>query len=49
MSSNQYYRTGQEWAYKDVKPRLIAEKYLEETFLSKSIAIILFLIYFYAC
>lgn len=30
MSSNQYYRTGQEWAYKDVKPRLIAEKYLEE-------------------
>jgi hypothetical protein len=30
MSKNQYYRGGLEWAYKDVKPRLIAEKYLEE-------------------
>ncbi|SHF33613.1 TupA-like ATPgrasp [Arenibacter palladensis] len=30
MSKNQYYRGGKEWAYKDVKPRLIAEKYLEE-------------------
>ena len=28
LSINQYYRTGQEWAYKDVEPRLIAEKYL---------------------
>lgn len=26
---NQYYRTGQEWAYKDVKPRLIVEKFLK--------------------
>ena len=30
LGKNQYYRTGQEWAYKDVKPRLIAEKYLKE-------------------
>lgn len=30
MAKNQYYRGGLEWAYKDVKPRLIAEKYLEE-------------------
>jgi len=30
MLKNQYYRGGMEWAYKDVKPRLIAEKYLEE-------------------
>ncbi|PQJ23148.1 ATP-grasp fold amidoligase family protein [Tenacibaculum sp. SG-28] len=30
MRTNQYYRTGQEWAYKDVQPRLIAEKFLEE-------------------
>ena len=29
LSINQYYRTGQEWAYKDVKPRLIAEKFLK--------------------
>lgn len=29
QSTNQYYRTGQEWAYKDVAPRLIAEKYLK--------------------
>ncbi|HZW63224.1 MAG TPA: ATP-grasp fold amidoligase family protein [Flavobacteriaceae bacterium] len=27
---NQYYRMGQEWAYKNVPPRLIAEKYLKE-------------------
>lgn len=25
-----HYRSGKEWAYKDVKPRIIAEKYLEE-------------------
>lgn len=25
---NQYYRGGQEWAYKNIKPRFIAEKYL---------------------
>ena len=31
QTTNQYYRTGQEWAYKDVKPRLIIEKYLEDT------------------
>ena len=30
LSKNQYYRTGQEWAYKDVQPRLIAEKLLNE-------------------
>jgi hypothetical protein len=30
LRANQYYRTGQEWAYKDVKPRLIAEKLLNE-------------------
>lgn len=30
MSKNQYWRGGLEWAYKNVKPRLIAEKYLEE-------------------
>lgn len=27
---NFYYKAGLEWAYKDVKPRIIAEKYLEE-------------------
>lgn len=27
---NQYYRGGLEWAYKDIKPRFVAEKYLEE-------------------
>ena len=27
---NQYYRTGQEWAYKNVIPRLIIEKFLKE-------------------
>lgn len=30
MYRNQYYRGGLEWAYKDVKPRLLAEKYLSE-------------------
>lgn len=30
MNKNQYYRGGLEWAYKNVPPRLIAEKYLEE-------------------
>ena len=30
MSKNQYYRGGLEWAYKNVKPRLIAEAYLAE-------------------
>ncbi len=30
MSKNQYYRGGLEWAYKNVKPRLIAEKFLSE-------------------
>ena len=29
QSANQYFRTGQEWAYKDVAPKLIAEKYLK--------------------
>ena len=30
MSKNQYYRGGLEWAYKDVRPRLIAETFLEQ-------------------
>jgi len=30
LSRNYYYRGGLEWAYKHVKPRLIAEAYLEE-------------------
>lgn len=30
LNTNQYYRTGQEWAYKDVQPRIIAEKLLTE-------------------
>ena len=30
LNINQYYRTGQEWAYKNVQPRLIAEKLLTE-------------------
>lgn len=30
LNKNQYYRGGLEWAYKNVKPRLIVEKYLEE-------------------
>lgn len=30
LGKNQYYRIGQEWAYKDVKPRLIIEKFLKE-------------------
>jgi len=29
LKINQYYRMGQEWAYKDVKPKLIVEKFLE--------------------
>jgi hypothetical protein len=29
QSANQYYRTGQEWAYKDVAPKLIVEEYLK--------------------
>lgn len=29
LSKNQYYRIGQEWAYKDVPPRLIVEKFLK--------------------
>ncbi len=30
MSKNQYYRGGLEWAYKNVRPKLIAEAFLEE-------------------
>lgn len=30
MNRNQYYRGGLEWAYKNVPPRIIAEKYLPE-------------------
>lgn len=28
LKTNKYHKTGQEWAYKDVKPRLVVEKYL---------------------
>ncbi|WP_347924873.1 ATP-grasp fold amidoligase family protein [Pontimicrobium sp. SW4] len=31
LGKNQYYRAGQEWAYKSVQPRLIAEKILIES------------------
>ena len=27
---NQYFRMGQEWAYKDLKPRYIIEHFLKE-------------------
>lgn len=30
LNVNQYYRRGQEWAYKDVKPKIIIEKFLKE-------------------
>lgn len=30
LAINHYYRAGMEWAYKDIKPRLIAEKFMEE-------------------
>ena len=30
LGKNQYYRKGQEWAYKDVKPKLVIEKFLKE-------------------
>ena len=30
LNKSQYYRTGQEWAYKNVKPRLIIEKLLKD-------------------
>ncbi len=30
LKKNQYYRRGQEWAYKDVKPKIIIEKFLKE-------------------
>ena len=29
LKKNQYYRRGQEWAYKDVKPKIIIEKFLK--------------------
>ncbi len=31
LKVNQYYRMGQEWAYKDVKPRYIVEHFLKES------------------
>ena len=31
LSKNQYYRGGLEWAYKDIRPRLIVEGYMEES------------------
>ncbi len=30
LNTNQYYRRGQEWAYKDIKPKIIIEKFLKE-------------------
>ncbi|MCA0153530.1 glycosyltransferase [Winogradskyella sp. 2Y89] len=30
LGKNQYYRIGQEWAYKNVPPRLIVEKFLKD-------------------
>jgi len=30
LVKNQYYRKGQEWAYKDIKPKLVIEKFLKE-------------------
>lgn len=30
LSKNQYYKKGQEWAYKDIKPKLVIEKFLKE-------------------
>jgi TupA-like ATPgrasp len=30
LGKNQYYRIGQEWAYKDVQPRLLVEKFMAE-------------------
>ncbi len=30
LSKNQYYRIGQEWAYKDVPPRIVVEKFLKD-------------------
>lgn len=30
LRSNQYYRTGQEWGYKDIEPKIIAEEFLSE-------------------
>jgi hypothetical protein len=30
LGKNQYYRMGQEWAYKDVQPRILVEKFLKE-------------------
>lgn len=30
LGKNQYYKRGQEWAYKDVKPKIIIEKFLKE-------------------
>ena len=30
LKKNQYYRRGQEWAYKDVQPRIVIEKFLKE-------------------
>lgn len=30
LGKNQYYRRGQEWAYKDIKPKIVIEKFLKE-------------------
>jgi hypothetical protein len=30
LKKNQYYRRGQEWAYKDINPKIVIEKFLKE-------------------
>ena len=30
LKKNQYYKRGQEWAYKDIKPKIVIEKFLKE-------------------
>lgn len=30
LGVNQYYRRGQEWAYKDIKPKIVIEKFLKQ-------------------
>ena len=31
LKNNYYLRKGREWPYKDVKPRIMAEKYMEDS------------------
>ncbi len=30
LKKNQYYKRGQEWAYKDIRPKIVIEKFLKE-------------------